>query len=57
MKEIKKHPFGWWNDKQHCINECKKWKTLAALRENQSGCLKSIDLYGYIRKDSDYATF
>ena len=42
-----KHPSGWWNDKDHCIEECKKWKTLNALRENQGGCLISIHRHGW----------
>ena len=42
-----KHPSGWWNDKDHCIEEFKKWKTLNALRENQGGCLISIHRHGW----------
>ena len=42
-----KSPSGWWNDKDRCIEECKKWKTLQALRENQGGCLRSIYRNGW----------
>lgn len=46
-KKGTKYPSGWWNDKERCIEECKKWKTLQALREHQSGCLMSIHKHSW----------
>ena len=39
-KETK--PLGWWNDKNHCIEECKKHNSLTRLKNDCHGCYCSI---------------
>lgn len=34
--------MGYWNNKENCLNECKKYETRNELRENSCGCYASI---------------
>ena len=40
-------PFGYWNDKGNCIEECKKYNTLTEVKLNSSGCYFSIIKHGW----------
>lgn len=46
-------PSGWWQNKEHCIEECKKQKTLSVLKEHSGGCFASIRKNGW--KDECYS--
>lgn len=39
-KEVK--PMGWWNNKEHCMEECKNHNSLTRLKKDCHGCYISI---------------
>lgn len=47
MAEIKK-PLGWWNDKNHCIEEAQKYKSRIEFRRKSKGCYEACRKYKWL---------
>lgn len=62
-KLLDQKPFAYWNDKNNCLNEAKKYKTITELKKYSYGCYSSLrkhhwenDAYSYFvkRKPNGY---
>ena len=48
MKENNVKPYGYWNDKNHCLEEAKKYKNKFELQRKCNGCYRSAIRNGWL---------
>lgn len=48
MKENNVKPYGYWNDKNHCLKEAKKYKNKFELQRKCNGCYRSAIRNGWL---------
>lgn len=48
MKENDVKPYGYWNDKGHCLEEAKKYKNKFELQRKCNGCYRSSVKHGWL---------
>jgi hypothetical protein len=46
--EVKQKPMGYWNDKEHCMEEAKKYRTVRELQLASDGCYASLKRNGWL---------
>ena len=48
MEELNNKPWGYWNNKERCFEEAKKYKNKYDLQKQCQGCYRSIRRHGWL---------